>query len=40
MHIADQCAPREIANDAENLVLQALFLPQIPRQDKYKSLQI
>jgi hypothetical protein len=24
MHIADQCAPLEIANGAENLILQAL----------------
>jgi hypothetical protein len=45
MHIADGCARRKTANGAKNLILQTLqfqlqTLPQIPKRDKRKSLQI
>jgi hypothetical protein len=38
MQFSDRCVPWKIASGAENLVLQALQLPQIPRRDKHKSL--
>jgi hypothetical protein len=45
MQFSDWCAPRKVANGAENLVAQVLqfqqmcgYLPQIPRWGKHKSL--
>jgi hypothetical protein len=45
MQFMDWCAPWEVTNDAENLVLEDAaisldgYLPQIPRQGKHESLQ-
>jgi hypothetical protein len=42
MHIVDQCAPRKIANGAENLFFAGAvisvdrFLPQIPRRNSIR----
>jgi hypothetical protein len=44
MQFTDRCVPWKIANGAENLagatVLTGGYLPQIPKQDKQKSLRI
>jgi hypothetical protein len=35
MHIADRCAPRKIADGAENLILQALQCVQLRNRKTY-----
>jgi hypothetical protein len=46
MHIVDRCAPRKIADGAENLTFTGAaisisgILSQIPRRGKHKSLRI